>query len=286
MTALPIHPTAIIDPTAELGVDVLIGPYCIVGPNCKVGDGSVLTSHVVLEENVTLGAGCEVSSFAALGGKPQDLGFKGETSYVEIGDGTHIRESVTVHRASGEGNVTRVGKKCLLMATAHVAHNDVIGDEVILANGVILAGYVTVGDYSFISGQNVVHQHVQIGSHVIMSGSSGTRQDIPHYAMCAGRPAEIRGINKVGLRRRGFSAEQRKNVQRAYDLLWFSGLQMAEAMETVQVELGHDEHVVRLLDFVKHSKRGIRRVTLNDRSRNEDRNSGESSQESVEAGAL
>lgn len=262
MSLNQIHPTAIIDPTAQLGVDVIVGPYCIVGPHCKVGDGSKLTAHVVLEENVTLGARCEVSPFAALGGKPQDLGFQGETSYVQVGDDTHIRESVTIHRASGEGNVTRVGNQCLIMATAHIAHNDVIGNEVILANGVILAGYVTVDDYTFISGQNVVHQHVHIGSHVIMSGSSGTRQDIPPYAMCAGRPAELKGINKVGLRRRGFSAEQRKNVQRAYDILWFSGLQMSDATQQVRAEMGYDPNITALLDFIAQSKRGIRRPHL------------------------
>lgn len=257
---MTIHSTAIIDPTATLGIDINIGPYCVVGPNCVVGDGVTLLAHAVLEENVRLGARSEVGSFTVLGGKPQDTSFKGETTFVDIGEDAVIRETVTVNRSTGEGTATTLGDRCFLMAGCHVAHNSTLGDDVIFANQVLLAGYCSVGDFTFIGGQTVVHQHVQIGENVIISGASGTRQDVPHYAMCDGRPLEIRGINKVGLRRRNYTTEQRRHIQRAYDILWFSEMDRAQAIEHVREELGSDLNIVKLLDFVQGSKRGIRRV--------------------------
>lgn len=256
---MSIHPTAIIDATAHIEDGAEIGPYVIVGPHCRVGTGSKLDAHVVLKANVELGRECRVASGAVLGGEPQDLGFKGETSWVRVGDKCDIREYVTISRASGEGNATTVGNGCMLMAYVHLGHNCQLGNEVIIANNAQLAGYVEVGDYAFISGTTVFHQFVKIGRMAMVGGFSGSRQDIPPFSMNYGRPTEVMGINKVGLRRRGLDLNARTRLKRAFNLLWFSGLNTTQAIEAVQAELGSDPYVDELVDFVLHSKRGIRK---------------------------
>ncbi|MFN8614409.1 MAG: acyl-ACP--UDP-N-acetylglucosamine O-acyltransferase [Vampirovibrionales bacterium] len=258
-TAPGIHPTAIIDSTATLGDNVSIGPYTVIGPHCVVENDVILGAHVVLDRHVTVGAGTHIYPTAIIGCDPQDMAYKGEVSRVLIGQHCWIREGVTIHRASGEGNETRVGNRCMLMANTHVAHNTVLGNEVIMANGALLGGYVTVGDNAFISAATIVHQFVSIGRLSMLAGASGTRQDIPPFAMTNGRPVSIRGINKVALRRQGFSSEQRHNLQRAYDLIWFSGLTQNEGLLEAESLFGHDPNVMELLNFVKTSKRGIRR---------------------------
>lgn len=254
-----LHPTAIIDPSAVIDPTATVGAYCVIGPQVTIGAGCVIAPHVVIESHTILGEGTQVSSFAALGGLPQDKGFGGETSWVHIGKRCVIREGVTVHRATGEQKTTVVGDDCMLMAYSHVAHNTVLGNNVILANNVLLAGHVQVDDGAFISGMTVVHQNVRIGRLAIISGASGTRQDIPPFAMCDGRPATLGGINKIGLRRNGFDATERDAILRAYHLIWFSDVSMAEALTTLETTMAEHATVQELVQFVRTSKRGIRR---------------------------
>jgi len=269
---MSIHPTAIIDPTAVLGNGVEVGPFSYIGPNCKVGDGTIIYAHAVLQENVILGERCEVSPGAVLGGKPQDLKFKGEETYIRIGNGTIIRECVTVNRSSGAGQETLIGDRCLLMAYAHVAHNCIVGNEVILANNVQLGGHVEVGDFAFLGGTCAFHQFVKIGRLAIVSGFSAARQDIPPFAMADSRPAIIAGINKVGLKRRGFDLAARTRLKKAYHLLFFSGLNFNQAIETIQSSIEMDPAVTELVDFVKNSSRGIYRPNRVGRATMDDEN--------------
>jgi UDP-N-acetylglucosamine acyltransferase len=256
---MSIHPTAIVDPSAVLGNGVEVGAASYIGPNCQVGDGSIIHPHVVLQENVILGEGCEVSPGAVLGGKPQDLKFKGEQTYVRIGKGTILRECVTVNRASGEGQETVIGERGMLMAYSHVAHNCIVGNEVIMANNVQLGGHVEVGDFAFLGGTCAFHQFVKIGRLAIVSGFSASRQDIPPFAMADSRPAVIAGINKVGLKRRGFDLAARTRLKKAYQLLFFSSLNFNQAIEAIQETIELDDAVQELIAFVQGSSRGIYR---------------------------
>jgi UDP-N-acetylglucosamine acyltransferase len=252
-----IHPSAIIDPTALIGENVQIGPYVIIGPHCTVGDNCQLGAHTVLESHTRLGKDCRVAPHAALGGLPQDLSYKGEETWVEIGEGCEIREFVTVNRASGEGKTTVVGAGSMLMAGSHVGHNCRLAEHVILANNVALGGHVEVGEYAFIGGASVVHQFCRIGRLVIMSGFTATRQDITPFAMAHDYPAVISGINVVGLRRRGFGQETRMKLKRTYKELFAPGVNLKTAMEKVRAEMGDDPQIAELLDFIESSKRGV-----------------------------
>lgn len=254
-----IHPMAIIDPTAVLGEGVEIGPFCFVGPHCKVGDGTRLHANVTLQAYTTVGKDCQISPGAVLGGFPQDTKFKDVPSFVEIGDRALIRECVTVNRATGEGKVTVVGDDAMLMAYAHVAHNCILGNEVILANSVQLGGHVEIGDQAFIGGMVAVHQFVRIGRLSIIGGASCTRQDVPPFAMTDGRPVELIGINKVGLKRRGYDLAARTNLKNAFKLIWFSGMNQRQGVEAVRRELEMNASIEELLAFVESSQRGIRR---------------------------
>ncbi|MBY0404286.1 MAG: acyl-ACP--UDP-N-acetylglucosamine O-acyltransferase [Cyanobacteria bacterium] len=257
---LKVHPTAIIDPTVVLAENVEIGPYSVIGPDCVIGDGSVLGPHVVIEGYTTLGKNCRISSGAVLGGLPQDLHFGGEKSFIEVGDGVVIRECVTISRATGEDKITRVGDGCMLMAYSHLAHNCQLGQNVILANNVQLAGYVEIGDNAFIGGTCAVHQFVKIGRLAIVGGFSGTRQDIPPFAMTEGRPqATIRGVNSIGLKRKGFDREARLRIKKAYFYLWFSKLNLNQAIEAIRSEIEPDPNIEELISFTLNSKRGIHR---------------------------
>ncbi len=259
---MAIHATALIDPTAHIGADVEIGPYSIIGPHCSVGDRTKIASHVVLSSYTTLGTDCQISSHAVLGDLPQDLKYKGEASYVRVGNHSVIREFSTIHRASGEGNATVVGDQCLLMAYAHVGHNAVLGNEVILANAVQLGGHVEVGDYAFLGGSCAVHQFVKIGRLVIMGGLSACRQDLPPFSMIDGRPAYIGGLNKIGLKRRGFDLATRTRLKKAYKLLFFSSLNYKQSIEIIESEFEPDPAVAELIAFVQNAPRGIYRKRI------------------------
>jgi UDP-N-acetylglucosamine acyltransferase len=258
--ASEVHPSACVDRRARLAAGVSVGPFCWVGPDVTLEEGVVLDSAVRVDGHTTLGRGVHVHHGAALGGPPQDLKFRpGTLSFLEIGEGTTVREYVTAHAASDEGAVTRVGKHCLVMAYAHVAHNCVVGDHVILANSVALAGYVTLEDHVIVGGLVPVHQFVRIGCHAMIGGGFRVPQDVAPYVLAAGYPLRPTGLNRVGLRRRGFSAATLAALEQAYRLLFRSGLTVADAVGRIRAEVPACPEVERLASFAEGSQRGLAR---------------------------
>ncbi len=252
-----IHPSAVVASGAELGADVVVGPYCVLGPRVRLGAGTRLQSHVVIEGHTTLGAECEVYPFASLGQRTQDLKYQGGTPRAEIGDRTVIREYVTVNTATADGDVTRVGSGCLLMAYAHVAHDCQVGDGVIIANCGTLAGHVTLEDESILGGLSAVHQFVRIGARSMIGGCSKITQDVPPYMLADGHPAVVRGLNRVGLSRRGVPAETQRGLKEAYRLLFRRGLPVREACTEIAARVEATPERDVLLRFIEESKRGI-----------------------------
>ena len=201
-----IHPTVIISPEAKISSGVNIGPYCVIGPDVEIKENTYIGPHVIIEGKTEIGANCKLVAACSIGLPPQDISYKDEPTGVKIGENTVIREYVTVHRAVKEG-FTVIGRDCFLMNNVHIAHNAQLGNNVIMANSSILAGYTIVEDFAFISALCVTHQHCRVGESAMVGGMTGTRLDLPPYFMADGRPAKIRGVNKVGLRRRGIKAE-------------------------------------------------------------------------------
>ncbi len=252
-----IHPTAVIEPGARIGHEVRIGPHCWVGENVEIGDGTTLGANVVLDGWTTIGSGCTILHSASIGAPPQDLKFRGEKSYVEIGRNNVIREFVTVNRATTAEGVTRIGDDNLLMAYVHVAHECRIHDGTILANAVNLAGHVTVENFASIGGVTPVHQFVRIGEHAFIGGGSRIPKDIPPYLLAAGNPIRPAGINTVGLTRRGFDASTRSLLQKAYRILYRSKRNVSQALEALESELPATPEIERLIRFIRSSERGI-----------------------------
>ncbi len=251
-----IHPTAIIHPTAQIDPTAIIHPYAIVGEHCVVGENCTLYSHAVLDAYVTLGEGCTIHSGAVLGGAPQDRKFKDEVSYVRIGNNTIVRECATVHRATGEGLTTSVGDDCFLMAYSHIGHNCTVENGVTLANTVQIAGHVHIESHVTIGGGVVVHQGVRIGEYSMVGGFCPVRQDPPPFSLISAVPARLAGLNAVGLKRSGFSAEQRKIIKQAYHILFYNTALMSERIEQAESLFSGNPHVEQLIAFVKASKRG------------------------------
>jgi len=252
-----IHPTALVDASAEIGADVEIGPFAIVGENCRIGDGCVIAARATLERNVILGDGVKVGIGTVLGGDPQDLKFKGELTTVEIGDGTTIREYTTINRGTTQSYKTTVGKGCFIMSYVHLAHDCHIGDGVILVNSVQLAGHVTVGDKAIIAGQSAAHQFVKIGQYAFVGGCSRISQDVPPYIKAVGNPIKLYGLNSVGLQRNNFPEEVVRELKRAYRLFFRSELNVSQAKERAAAELKPFPEVQELLRFVEESGRGV-----------------------------
>lgn len=252
-----IHPTAIVDPRAELADDVEVGPWAYVGPDCRIGAGSVIQMRATLEEHVHLGPRVTVGIGSVLGGKPQDLKFKGEVTTVEIGEGTTIREYVTVNRGTSESFRTTVGKGCFLMSYVHLAHDCHIGDGVIMSNGTQLAGHVRVDDRAIISGLCAVHQFAKIGRHAFVGGASRVSKDIPPYVKAVGNPVKLFGLNSVGLQRSGFSEAVVSELKKAYRLFFRSDLNISQAMARAGEELKPFPEVQAFVAFVEESGRGI-----------------------------
>ncbi len=251
MTA-KIHPTAIVDPAAQIGADVEIGPYCVVGPKVKLGDGVRLISHVVVDGRTSIGAKTVVYPFASLGQRPQDLKFKGEDSALEIGAHNQIREHVTMNTGTeGGGMLTYVGDHCFFMAGAHVAHDCHIGNHVILAVHVAIAGHVTIGDHAIVGGLAAVHQFVRIGAHAMIGGMSAVENDVIPFGMVKGDRAHLAGLNLIGLERRGFSREDVKNLRSAYRMLFAPEGTMAERLEEVAIVYKEQEHIDTLVSFMR-----------------------------------
>lgn len=251
-----IHPTAIVDPKAEIGKDVEIGPWAFVGPHCTVGAGSSLAMRSTLESHVKLGKNVKIGIGSVLGGLPQDLKFKGEETWVEIGDGTTIREYVTINRGTSESWKTTVGSNSFLMSYVHLAHDCHVGNHVIISNGTQLAGHVTVQDYAGISGLCAVHQFTRIGAHAYIGGCSRVPKDIPPFVRAVGNPIQLYGLNSVGLQRRGFKPEAIAELKRAYRLFFRSELNVSQAIEQARAELKQIPEVTALVNFLEASERG------------------------------
>ena len=252
-----IHSSAIVDPGAELGRDIDIGPYAIVGPGACVGDRCRIAPHATLERNVRLAADVRVGQGSILGGDPQDLKYQGEESWVEIGEGSVIREYATINRGTAASGVTRVGRGCFVMSYVHLAHDCHIGDGVIIANGTQLAGHVTIHDRASLSGLVAVHQFTTIGSFAFVGGMSRVSQDIPPYVKAVGNPVELYGLNSIGLQRAGFPPETVSALKRLYRLFFNSELNLSQAIDRARIELPSLPEVENFLEFVSSSQRGV-----------------------------
>ena len=253
-----IHPTAVIDPRAELALDVRVGPYSVIGPDVTIGAGAEIGAHVVLEGRVRVGARARVGHGAIIGGVPQDFKFREGTPVgVILGDDTVVREYVTIHRATHEGHDTTVGRHCLVMASSHVAHDCVLGDHVIVINYAGLTGHVTVGDRATIGGLTGIHPFGRIGTYAYIGGCSKVVQDVPPFVIADGVPAVARAVNVIGMRRGGIDPDSRRQVQAAFRLLYRSGQAPGAAIKRVRAELGGHPLVACLVEFVEASKRGI-----------------------------
>lgn len=254
---MSIHPTATVHPKAELGQDVDIGPYAVIGEHVCLGEGTRVGPHSVIDGWTTIGQHCDVGVGAALGGAPQDLKYRGQRSFLRVGDHNCIREYVTVHRSAEEDGATSIGSHAFLMAYTHVAHDCRLGDHVIMVNYAGLSGYVEVEDRAFISGHNAVHQFVRIGYLAMVSGASRVVKDIPPFMIAEGNPTRIRGLNVVGMRRLGLAPQVRAELRQAYRLLYRSGLNISQALERLRQAGTTGSEVQRLIAFVEAAKRGI-----------------------------
>jgi len=254
-----IHPTAIIHPHAKLGPDCEIGPYCVIGEHVELGEGCKLHSHVVIDGHTKLGRANEVYPFASLGLKTQDLKWKGGLTRTAIGDHNTFREGVTIHSATDEGGVTRLGSHNNLLAYTHVAHDCQLGDHIIMSNSAAFAGHCIVEDQVIVGGYSAVHQFCRIGKMAMIGGCSKVVQDIAPFMIGDGNPAETRTINKIGLERNGFSEEAQTALRQAYKLLFREGLTMANAIERMEKELPPLPEVQHLINFVRKSERGLAR---------------------------
>jgi UDP-N-acetylglucosamine acyltransferase len=252
-----IHPTAIVSADADLGEDVCIGPYAIIGEQCTVGKGCVLEARAVLQRNVRLAAKVTIGVGSVIGGDPQDLKYGGEETWVEIGEGTRVREYTTINRGTSESFKTSVGKGCFLMTYVHLAHDCHIGDGVIISNGTQLAGHVTIEDRAILSGLVAVHQFVKIGKHSFVGGCSRVQKDVPPFLKAVGNPIKLYGLNSVGLQRSGFDESVVRELKRAYKLFFRSELNVSQALERARSELHPYPDVEHFLRFLEESGRGV-----------------------------
>jgi len=252
-----IHPTAIVDPSAQLGTNVVIGPYCIIGPGVVLGDGCWLQHHVTLCGPAVIGRDNRFFAYGSIGQQTQDLKYKGEPTHLEIGDGNCFREFVTVHRGTFPGDSTRIGNRGNFLAYSHIAHDCTVGDDVIFSNNGTLGGHVTVGDHAIIGGLSAVHQFCRIGRFAILGGCTKIVQDVPPFMIADGNPAGIRGINKIGMERHDFSAEAVREIKEAYRILYRSALNVKQAGEQISQTLKPTAEICQLLEFLATTERGI-----------------------------
>jgi UDP-N-acetylglucosamine acyltransferase len=257
---MPIHPTAVVAKGAEIDPSAEIGPYCIIGPRVKIGAGTRLLSHVVVDNDTTVGERNVIHPFATIGGVPQDLKFRGEPARLVIGDENVIRESVTMNIGTEAGDMeTRVGSHCLVMAYAHVAHDCVLGDHVILSNSAGLAGHVSLGDHVILGGIAGIHQFCRVGRFGFLAGGAMAALDVPPFCIAHGDRAQLVGVNVVGLRRAGWPRQKIKVVRQAFQQLFRTDTARLVALERVEAELATDEHpeVAEMVDFIRASERGV-----------------------------
>ncbi len=253
-----IHPTAIVDVSAEIGNNVSIGPYCVVEPDTVIGDDCVLKSHVVIAKHTTLGKGNKIYPFASIGEDPQDKKFADESTKLIIGDGNTIREYVTINRGTvDDAGITQVGNDNWIMAYVHIAHDCVLGNHTILANCSSLAGHVHVGDYAILGGFSKIHQFCRIGAHSFSAMDSGFQKDLPPFVMAQGNPAKPRAINFEGLKRRGFDKNRISLIKKAYRILYKSDLKLDQAVIELNQISNESEDVRMMADFIAGSTRSI-----------------------------
>jgi UDP-N-acetylglucosamine acyltransferase len=252
-----VHPTAIVHPKANIGPGCEIGPYCVIGEHVALGGKCKLHSHVVIDGHTKLGKENEIFPFASIGLKTQDLKWKGGVTRTEIGDGNTFREYVTIHSATGDGEVTRVGSRNTILAYCHVAHNCALGSHIIMSNVATLAGHVTVEDYAVIGGLAAVHQFCRVGKMAMIGGCSKVVQDVPPFMMADGNPAETRTVNKTGMERNGVSEEAQSALRQAYKILFREGLTVSNAIVKVEKKLPPTPEIRHLIQFVRASERGI-----------------------------
>ncbi len=252
-----IHPTAIVDSGAELGENVYIGPYSIIESNTQIGENCQIEPFTHIKSNTSIGKNNQIHSYACIGGKPQDLKYQGENTYLEIGDNNSIREYVTINLGTqGGGGITRVGSNCLIMAYAHIAHDCIVGDRVVLANAATLAGHIAIEDNAIIGGLSAIHQFVRIGKYAYIGGMTGVPQDVPPFMLIAGERGWLHGLNLIGLRRQGFSNTQLNSLKRAYKTIWRSDMNKQDALQKVEEEEQTTE-ASQLVEFIKNSERGV-----------------------------
>jgi UDP-N-acetylglucosamine acyltransferase len=257
MTAA-IHPTAVIAPDAVLADGVEVGPYSVIGPGVEIGRGTRVGPHVVIEGPTRIGAGNRIFQFASVGADPQDKKYRGEVSRLEIGDRNVIRECVTLHRGTAQDkSVTRIGDDNLFMAYAHVAHDCVIGNQCILANNATLGGHVRLDDWVIMGGLSAIHQFGRVGAHAFIANNAAVTRDVPPFVMAVGQPADAHSINAEGLKRRGFTPEQIRNIRAAFRVLYRSGLKLAEATAQLEALAKDQPELLPLVEFLPQASRGI-----------------------------
>ncbi len=257
MSDVQIHPTAIVDPGAQIGAGSEIGPYCVIGPNVMLDENCWLQHHVTLCGPMRAGARNKFYAYCSIGQQTQDLKYKGEPTYLEIGDENTFREFVTVNRSTtGEGK-TRIGSGGNFLAYSHIGHDCRVGDEVVFSNNGTLAGHVEVGDNAVMGGLTAVHQFCRIGRFAITGGCSKIVQDVPPFMIADGNPAEIRGVNSVGLERKGYAPDKIKPIKEAFRLLFRSKFNTGQALEAIRKELPPSEEINQIVEFIEKTERGI-----------------------------
>jgi len=251
------QPLAYVHPQAKIARNVVIEPFVTIHKNVEIGEGTWIGSNVTIMEGARIGKNCKIFPGAVISAAPQDLKYAGEETTVEIGDNTTIREFVTVNRGTKESNRTVIGNNCLLMAYVHIAHDCVIGNNCILANAANLAGHITMHDFAILGGLSAVHQFVNIGSHVMISGGSLVRKDVPPYTKAARDPLSFVGINSIGLRRRGFTSEQINQIQDIYRVIYLKNLNVSQSLTYIETEMAASPERDEILSFISKSSRGI-----------------------------
>ncbi|MEP4077454.1 acyl-ACP--UDP-N-acetylglucosamine O-acyltransferase [Haloferula sp.] len=256
-----IHPTAIVSPTAKLGANVRIGPYSVVGDDVELGDDCILHSHVVVEGPSKFGQGNEFFPFAAVGGRTQDLKYEGEPTHLEVGDRNVFRENCTIHRGTHEHTPTRIGNDNLFLCYTHVAHDCQLGDHIILSNNGTLAGHVTVEDHVIVAGMSAVHQFCRLGCHSMIGGMARISQDVAPYTIAEGHDPATRGLNLVGLKRRGFTDDDLRSLKSAYKKLFLKkDINLSTALSSLKADTpANNPHVKHLIAFIEASQRGVTR---------------------------
>lgn len=252
-----VHPTALVDPSAELADGVTIGPFSIIGPDVSIGAGTHIGPQVLIERHTSVGERCVIHKGAVLGSDPQDLKFAGEPTRLLVGDRTVIREYATLNRGTSAMGYTSVGSDCLLMAYAHVAHDCNLGDHVILSNAVNMGGHVSIGEWAIVGGMTPIHQFVRIGAHAFVGGGTRAAKDIPPFVKAAGSPMQLYGLNTVGLQRRGFSEEVRRELKRAYRLFFLSTYNTSQALSRARDELRSFPEIETFISFFEETARGV-----------------------------